>query len=463
MNYAEAMIYLEGTDRFGSRLGLERMQELLSYLDCATKKIPTIHIAGTNGKGSVAAYSAYILASAGKRVGLYCSPYVYTFGERIRVLDGRDPQGTWATDPLDGQISPDAIAETLTTIREVIELHGLTGLAHPTHFEMLTLMAFLHFQSRDCDVLVLETGLGGRLDSTNVIPPPEVAVITAIGLDHQARLGNTLVEIAGEKAGILKQGTKTLCLYDQSQAIADPEESQAVTSLFSSRAKALGIDFLPLRHEDIRVLERNLGGQTFQFRPAGDETFHTTMLPAFEPDNAGLAILAVKALLPEISTAQVATGIHACYWPARLEKLGDKPVSLIDGSHNPQGARALRDSLNLLFDEAVPEVHVCSIMKDKDRPQMFRNVLTGNRVRVLFVTAPEGVARAESPQLLAAVAREVVRELGVQTEVKVAATVDEAVEEALKHCDALGAVLAGWGTFYQANEFRDALEKRGRR
>ncbi len=462
MNYAEAMIYLEGTDRFGSRLGLERMQQLLTYLGLPEQKIPTIHIAGTNGKGSTAAYSAYMLAAAGKRVGLYCSPYVYNFGERIRVLDGRDPEAPWAENPLAGQISPDCIADTLTTLREVIEAHGLTGQAHPTHFEMLTLMAFLHFRNSDCDVLVLETGLGGRLDSTNVIPPPDVAVITAIGLDHQARLGNTLVEIAGEKAGILKQGTKTLCLYDQAAAIRDPEESRAVTDLFFSRAKALSIHFNPLRHSDIEVLERSLNGQTFRFRPEGETRFHTTMLPAFEPDNAALAILAVRALLPEIAQADMARGIEACYWPARLEKLGDKPISLLDGSHNPQGAEALRGSLNLLFEPEVPEIHVCSIMKDKDRPQMFRNVLAGNRVRVLYVTAPEGVPRAESPQMLAAVATEIVRELGVSTEVRQALSVDQAVSEALSLCDQLGAVLVGWGTFYQANEFRDAMGKRGR-
>ncbi len=459
MNYQEAMHYLEGTERFGSRLGLERMQELLGYLGSPEKGRLCMHIAGTNGKGSVSAYSAYMLAAAGLRVGLYCSPYVYDFGERIRVLDGRDPEGKWKTDPRDGQISEEAIASTLSEIRRQVEKHHMTGPSHPTHFEMLTLMAFLHFREQDCDVWVLETGLGGRLDSTNVIPAPKVAVITAIGLDHTSRLGNTYTEIAGEKAGILKKGTEHLLVYDQYLAISDKQEAAKVERLFKEKADALGIEISFHRHDEIEILSHSLDGQTFRLKSKPSEIYKTKLLPGFEADNADLAIKACRALYPAISEEEIKEGLALCYWPARLEKLSDDPVVLIDGGHNPQGAKALRLSLQGLFPEGRPEVHVCSIMKDKDQDGMFRQVFAGGFLERIYCTAPQGIARASRPRELAEKAEKVASRMPPEERpaVYAAGTVKEAAEKALAYCRETGAVLVAWGTFYQAGEFREAL------
>lgn len=460
MNYAEAMLYLEGTERFGSRLGLERMTEILGYLGSPEKGRLCLHIAGTNGKGSVSAYSAYMLAAEGLRVGLYCSPYVYDFGERIRVLDGRSADAKWAEDPRAGQISEAEIARTLTLIRDTVEKHGMTGSSHPTHFEMLTLMAFLHFAKEDCDVWVLETGLGGRLDSTNCVPAPKAAVITAIGLDHTNRLGNTYTAIASEKAGILKKGTEVLCLYDQRLAIPDPAAADEVTELFADRARSLGIRLEQHRHEDVEVLRHDLSGQTFRLRDMPGEPYFTKLLPGFEPDNAALAIKAVKALYPSISEAAIRRGLETCYWPARLEKLSDKPVILIDGGHNPQGARALRKSLDGLFPEKPGEVHVCSIMKDKDRERMFREIFKGGQVRLLLCTAPRGVPRATPPDELAAIAAAEAAGLPetARPVIRTAETVEKALEEGLDFCREHQTILLAWGTFYQAGEFRAAAE-----
>lgn len=460
MTYEEAMQYLEGTERFGSKLGLERMQELLQYLGSPEQGRLCMHIAGTNGKGSVSAYSAYMLAAAGLRVGLYCSPYVYDFGERIRVVDGRDPEGKWKTDPKDGQISEEAVAATLSEIRRQVEAHGLSGASHPTHFEMLTLMAFLHFRATDCDVWVLETGLGGRLDSTNVIPAPKVAVITAIGLDHTNRLGHTYTEIAGEKAGILKRGTEQLLIYDQYLAISDRKEAAKVEALFAERAASLGIRPSFHRHSEIEVLSHDLNGQRFRLKARPEIIYETKLLPSFEPDNADLAIKAVRALRPEIRETEIQEGLAACYWPARLEKLCDEPVVLIDGGHNPQGAKALRLSLQSLFPEGRPEVHICSIMKDKDQENMFRHVLAGGSLKRLYCTAPAGIARAERPEQLAEAARRVAAELppAKRPEIIAAPSVRAAVEQALPYCRDKQAVLLAWGTFYQAGEFRRAVE-----
>lgn len=459
MNYEQAMHYLEGTERFGSRLGLERMRELLNYLGSPERGKLCMHVAGTNGKGSVSAYSAYMLAAAGLRVGLYCSPYVYDFGERIRILDGRDPEGRWKNDPREGQISHEAIAETLSEIRRQVEKHGMTGESHPTHFEMLTLMAFLYFDKNDCDVWVLETGLGGRLDSTNVIPAPKVAVITAIGLDHTKRLGSTYTAIASEKAGILKKGTEHVLVYDQYLAISDKHEAEKVENVFKERAKELGIEISFHRHEEIERLEHGLNGQRFRLKSEPSEIFETKLLPDFEADNADLAIKAVKALRPEITQDEIKEGLSLCYWPARLEKLCDEPVVLVDGGHNPQGAKALRLSLQSLFPDGRKEVHVCSVMKDKDRENMFRQVFAGGSMERIYFTAPQGIARAERPENLAETAREVAGLMPPEErpEILTAASVKDAVEAAWDYCRENEAVLLAWGTFYQAGEFRDAV------
>lgn len=459
MDFAEAMHYLEGTERFGSRLGLERMRDMLLLLGSPEKDLCCLHIAGTNGKGSVCAYSAYMLAAAGLRVGLYCSPYVYEFGERIRILDGRDPGRAWLDDPKAGQISEEAVASTLSEIRSVTETYGFEGDSHPTHFEMLTMMAFLHFKAQACDVVVLETGLGGRLDSTNIIPPPKVAVITAIGLDHTNRLGHTYMEIAGEKAGILKKGTEVLCLYDQNLAIPDPEEAAKVNALFEQKASSLGIRLLRHRHEELEVLSHDLSGQSFRVRGMDGEPYRTKLLPSFEPDNALLAVKAVRALYPEISDDEVRFGLANCYWPARLEKLCDEPVVLIDGGHNPQGAKALRLSLNDLFPEGKNEIHVCSVMKDKDQKGMFREILKGDRVSRIYLTKPKGIPRAAAPEELAEKLKEAAAEEGTGVpEIVLKDSVAEACSEALALAEKEDSILLAWGSFYQAGEFKAALE-----
>lgn len=456
MNYQEALQYLEKGDRTGGRLGLDKLREFLEYLGSPEQKIPTIHVAGTNGKGSVCAYSAYILASSGKRVGLFSSPFVYDFGERIRVLDGRDHEKKWQEDPSVTYIQEEQVVYYVEIIQETIRALNISQEYLPIHFEMLTIMAFMHFQAMDCDVIVLETGLGGRLDSTNVIPAPEVAVITTIGLDHIHRLGNTHLEIAGEKAGILKTGTKAFLLYDQSTSLENAETVSQLHDFFARRATELSIPFYMHAREETTPISRSLLGQSFSIHQVGD--FHTKLLPLYEIQNASLAIMAVRAYDPNISLENLQEGVLQCYWPARLEKILDKPLAFLDGGHNPQGAMALRESLNQLLPDGMEEIHIIGIMQDKDQIGMLRNIFRGGNVTRVYCTKPWG-NRATPADELAALVREAAHEIlgNHLPEIHIAHDFSLACEEAYQEASTLNKVIVCWGTFYQAKAFRDTI------
>jgi len=201
MDYAESRSYIKAARTFGIRLGLERMQALLDLLGHPEAGLRVIHVAGTNGKGST---SSYWCVDPGRQRGqsrLYTSPYIERFTERIRIIAGLDGLDQLAVNEASGEIGPDDFARIMTRIRLAVETMLKNGVEHPTEFELITAAAFIYFQQQSCDWVVLETGLGGRLDSTNVITKPERVILTAIGYDHMDRLGDTLPAIAAEKAG----------------------------------------------------------------------------------------------------------------------------------------------------------------------------------------------------------------------------------------------------------------------
>jgi dihydrofolate synthase/folylpolyglutamate synthase len=466
MTFEEAMYYLDKRERFASRLGLDKLREVLELLGNPDKGIPTIHIAGTNGKGSTCAYISYILAEAGYKVGLYSSPYVYEYGERIRVLDGHDQAKTWRTRPEAGYINKEETTRYLNCIRRTIESVGYDKEHHPNHFEMLTLMAFLFYREHECDVLVLETGLGGRLDATNVIDPPEVATITAIGLDHTQRLGNTYVEIAGEKAGILKKGTQSLVLYDQYDAIKDHIAAADVEALFRHKAEELDIRFCPVRKNQVIPLSHDLEGQTFELLtgPLKGETLQTKLLARYEIYNAQLAIETVLAFKNTIDKDAIIKGLYYCYWPGRLERLTHNPSAFLDGGHNPQGTRALRESLDYLFPPTScpdhKEVHLVCMMKDKDAKTMFQNMLKGGRVSHLVLSRVAGIKRAMEPEDMAGIVEAIEVDLLAKEnypEIHIVPDYEDALVEAWHLAQAEQAIIMAWGSFYQAERFRDKM------
>ncbi|MCI8468319.1 MAG: bifunctional folylpolyglutamate synthase/dihydrofolate synthase [Eggerthellaceae bacterium] len=355
-----------------SRLGLDRMRALLERLGRPQDALRFVHVAGTNGKGSTCAYLASVLRAAGYRTGLFTSPYILRFEERIRV-DGAD-------------ITPDELrAATLAVRDEAAAIERETG-EHPTEFELMLAVALVHFRAASCDIVVLEVGLGGRLDATNVIDAPEACVIARIGLDHTALLGDTLAAVAGEKCGIVKPGAPVASWPQDPEAMAEVEAAcaEAACALAVMDPGELRVEPLGARGAagdagaapaatgagapreapgpaadggDARLGEAAAGGAgsaaplTRRFSYRG-ESFETALLGSYQPANAALAVEAIGLLRGRgwrIPDEAVRAGIAAARWPGRFEVVADQPLTVVDGGHNPQGAQALADSLRDLL------------------------------------------------------------------------------------------------------------------
>lgn len=354
-----------------SRLGLDRTTELLERLGRPQDRLKFVHVAGTNGKGSICAYLASILQAAGLRTGLFTSPYLVTFEERIRV-DGAN-------------IAQDELVEATLLVKE----HAEAMADHPTEFELMCAVALVHFARRGCDIVVLEVGLGGRLDSTNAIDAPEAAVIARIGLDHTKLLGTTLAAIAGEKAGIVKPGSAVVSWPQDAEAMA------VVERVAAEAGDALTVpDFARLSVGPVDWNAPGAPARPFSYGRFAD--LHTQLLGSYQPANATLAIETADALRGRgwpVDDDAVRQGIAEAAWPGRFEivRAGEgEPTVVVDGGHNPQGARALVDSLNDVFPGRKP-VFVIGVLEDKDYPAMLETVLP---LGAAFVTVTPDNPRA---------------------------------------------------------------------
>lgn len=344
-----------------SRLGLERIRELLERLGRPQDRLKFVHVAGTNGKGSICAYLASILNAAGHRTGMFTSPYIERFEERIRVNSA--------------MISPDELRDVTLAVREHAEAMAEETGDHPTEFELMTAVALEHFARCGCDIVVLEVGLGGRLDSTNVIDAPEACVIARIGLDHTALLGNTLAAIAGEKAGIIKEGSAVVSWPQESEAMAVIEHAAA-----EHGCELRVPDFAQLEEGAIRWEDGASPFRSFSYREWTD--LRTGILGSYQPQNATVALEVVSVLRGRgwrIPDEAVRAGVARTRWPGRFEIVegGSSPdgfAIVVDGGHNPQGARALADSLAEVFPGRKP-VFVIGVLEDKDYPRMLEDVL----------------------------------------------------------------------------------------
>ena len=344
-----------------SRLGLERICELLERLGRPQDRLKFVHVAGTNGKGSICAYLASILGAAGHRTGMFTSPYIERFEERIRV-DG-------------AMISPDELRDVTLAVREHAEAMAEETGDHPTEFELMTAVALEHFARCGCDIVVLEVGLGGRLDSTNVIDAPEACVIARIGLDHTALLGNTLAAIAGEKAGIIKEGSAVVSWPQEPEAMAVIEHAAA-----EHGCELRMPDFAQLEEGAVKWEDGASPFRPFSYKEWAD--LRTGILGSYQPQNATVALEAVDVLRGRgwrIPDEAVRAGVAQTRWPGRFEIVegGSSPdgfAIVVDGGHNPQGARALADSLAEVFPGRKP-VFVIGVLEDKDYPRMLEDVL----------------------------------------------------------------------------------------
>ncbi len=357
--------FLQTANRFGIKLGLTRMQALLAKLTDPQKNLQAIHIAGTNGKGSVSAFCAAMLACDGHKVGLYTSPFLERFSERIRILDGKEGLLSWNRDDTYGEIDHDSLWRLSALVEEKVQEMLSEGEEHPTEFELVTAVAFLYFQEQNCDYVVLETGLGGRLDSTNVIENPVRTIITALGYDHMDRLGNTLAEIAGEKGGIIKENCP-IFLMDPHQAAVEPSEALDAQAVIEKIASEKNAPLTIVGNDEARRTSYDLSGQRFFL---DEEEYFTPMHGEYQIHNASLALKAMKGVVSEEARKE---GLLHTVWKGRLEVVREDPPVILDGAHNPQGITSFCDFLaetKELHRQRPCEV-IMGVMADKDVSKM---------------------------------------------------------------------------------------------
>lgn len=338
MTYEEALSYIHSVCWKGSKLGLERTRELLGKLGNPEKKLKFIHIAGTNGKGSTAAMLASILEEAGYKVGLYTSPFINRFNERMQIDHEQIPDGELAE-----------LTERIRPFADAME-------DAPTEFELITALAMVYFAGHRCDIVVLEVGMGGELDSTNVIDVPEAAVIAAMGLDHVRELGPTMADIARAKAGIIKSGGDVVSYGGNSEA--DP--------VFEQVCRERGARLHQPDFSAIVPGSFSLEGQSFSYGDLKD--LRIPLAGEYQMKNAAVVLETVKVLQARgwrVTEEHIRRGLANTRWPARFEVLQKDPVFIVDGGHNPHGIRATAQSLERLF-PGRKFTFVTGVMADKD-------------------------------------------------------------------------------------------------
>jgi dihydrofolate synthase/folylpolyglutamate synthase len=374
--------YLHNLQRFGVKLGLQNIRCVLAACGDPQRRFPSVHVAGTNGKGSVCAILAAILAEQGWRVGLYTSPHLADVRERIRVGRRLIPDGDF-----------DRILDRIRrTIDRLLEEGRLD--AHPTYFEVLTMLAFLYFAERGVDIAVVEVGLGGRFDATNVLDPL-VSVITSISLDHREYLGRTLSAIAFEKAGIIKPGTP----------VVSGVEGGAAGAVIRRRARELAAPLIPAFGRDGALdSARTRNGYRFLYSFCGESfALRPRLRGEHQGLNAAVAAAAARTLgcvWRPVDARSIVRGVAAAEWPGRLEAVGRNPLVLLDGAHNEEGARALASYVRDFV--RGPLVLVFAMLKDKAVDKAVRLLFPRPR-RVVLTSIPS--ARAASPAEVAALAR----------------------------------------------------------
>lgn len=421
MTGQEAVAYIDTFQWQAHAPGLERIRTLLHALGDPQKELKFVHVAGTNGKGSVCAYLASVLRCAGYRVGLCTSPFLEDFRERIQV---------------DGElIPPETLGELTELARPAAEAMG----DHPTEFELITAVAMLYFRHCRCDIVVLEVGLGGALDASNVIDVPEAAVITAMGMDHAAILGPTLADIAAAKAGIIKPGGAVV-------SFGGCPEADAV---IRERCREQGAQLTEVDFSRLRVVGTGLDGTDLEFAPYG--VLHVPLVGLYQAKNAAVAVTTVEVLEKrgwEISRRALEQGLASVCWPGRLEVVRRAgPVILRDGAHNAHGMAATVESLRALFPGKKLTI-LMGVMADKDVEDMLK--LLAPIAGQVFTVRPESPRAMPAEELAALVNR-----YGVPA--VPCAGVAAGLQAAAQAAGADGAVCA-LGSLYLVGEVRRAAD-----
>ena len=431
MTPEQALAYIHGTQKFGWKPGLTRVHALLAKLGNPHCRLRYVHVAGTKGKGSTCAMTASILQEAGHKTGLYTSPYLEDFAERMRI-DGTP-------------IAPEELARRTEEIKAAVDSLLAEGGLQPTEFELITALAFAYFADEHCDAVVLEVGMGGRFDATNVIEAPEVAVITSMSMDHMEYLGDTLPKITGEKCGILKPGCHAVtCLHQAPEALEVIRES----------CRGLGVPLRIPSEDELSVREIDLTGSLFSYR--GQE-FALPLIGAVQVENALSALLTIDALRERgwrISDEAAVRGLRKTVWPGRFELLrggpGEAgPLCVIDGAHNRDSLTKLCDTVDRLLPRERRRIVIMGMLGDKEFEAGIR--MLACRADVFLAVPPEGPRALPVEQIAACAEQECAH-------VERFASPAQAAARALALCGEDGVVLA-CGSLYLIGALRTALKK----
>ncbi len=421
MTYEEALAYIHGSWKFGNKLGLHNMEKLLGLMGDPQKKLRFVHVAGTNGKGSTSAFIASILMQAGYRTGLYTSPYIQRFTERIRIDTG--------------EISREELAGITAFVKKYADQMEAMGDNHPTEFEIVTAIAFEYYYRKACDIVVLEVGLGGRFDPTNIIETPELAVITSISYDHTDRLGNKLEQIAFEKAGIIKDNGDVV-IYSQ---------SREVEQVFEEACARRGAHLYKTDFSGMELHEFSPDGQVFSW--GGYDRLEISLLGRHQIKNALVAVRAAEIMSEngfDISQDDVRKGLAKTKWPGRLEILHKDPILLIDGAHNPEGAAVLRKFLDDYF-PGKPVTFIMGVLSGKDYLSMISEVLPG--CKRLFTVTPDTPKALPAASLAEASA-------SYCNDIHISDTIVEAVRTSIETAEP-DEIICAFGSLYYIGAVRD--------
>ena len=434
MTYKEARNYIDGTIVLGSCMGLDSIKELMHRLGDPQDSIKTVHVAGTNGKGSVIAYVSSVLSEAGYQVGKYTSPSVFGYLEKFQICDK--------------EISEDVF--TLAA-EKVIEKAGemvKDGMPHPTSFELETAIAFTCFAQQKCDFVLLETGLGGTLDATNIIKAPICSVITSISIDHADFLGDTIEKIAENKAGIIKEGCPVI-LYGQSLEVLD---------VISGRAAKKNAGLTVADAGRIKILSVDAEGlQTFTYKTAGGKTYEITigMRGTFQISNAITALEVIEEIgrFSKIDQAAIQSGFKNARWRGRFEQISENPRIFIDGAHNPDAAYKLADTVKSLVGQPGERkkkvIFIMGIFADKD----YRSVIsiTAPLADKIYAVASDN-SRALDKEMLAAE----IRKINPNVE---AMEIRDAITSARREAIESETIIVAFGTLSMLGELAEIVEE----
>lgn len=396
MKYQEALDYMDSLKNYGIVPGLDSIRELCRRLGNPQDRLQFVHIAGTNGKGSVLAYVSTVLQCVGYRVGRYISPAIREYREQFQV-NGR-------------MITQKDLCELVEELRQTCDAMAAEGLPHPTTFEVETALGFQYFARKKCDLVVLETGMGGRLDATNVIGNTLVAVLASISMDHMQYLGNTLAAIAGQKAGILKPGCRAVSMAQEQEAM----------EVIREQARLLQISLVVADENRAKRVRCGLERQRFDYD--GMKDLEIRLAGQYQIGNAVLAIETCRALSEqgyEISREALRQGLSETRWPGRFTVLGRKPLFVADGAHNEDAAKKLAQSIEFYFTNK-RIIYIMGILKDKEYEKIID--LTAHYADQILTVAPPGNPRAMGSYELA---QEVAR---VHPRVTAVDSLEEAVE-----------------------------------